>query len=120
MPPRLKRPKSHNKPHLAQRRAPQQEEEIAKRLGGRTTLASGALDQKGDVEVKNVVRLEAKTTQKKSFSVTREMVRKIEEAALGANALPVVEIEFLDDDGEPVSSVCVVPKYVLEMICGEW
>ncbi len=47
------------------------------------------------------------------------MVRKIEEAALPTNELPALVIEFLDGKGKPVAELCVVPKYVLEMI-GAW
>lgn len=103
----------------AQVRSASQEKEIANRLGGRATLASGALDQKGDVQVKGVLRVEAKTTSKQSFRVTRDMLRKIEQAALPNNELPAMEIEFLDGKGEAIGSVCVVPTYVLEMI-GAW
>ena len=113
----LKLPKTElGDKHKAIVRSPEQEKEIAQRVGGKKTPASGALNEKGDVRVKDVVRLEAKTTQKKSFSVTREMVDKIENAAIANNELPVMEVEFIDEDGKPVSSVCITPTYVVDMI----
>jgi Holliday junction resolvase len=101
---------------VAHHRSPKQERELAQRLGGKTTPASGALDIKGDVRIKSVARLECKTTANKSFSVTREMVRKIEEAALGAGEVPALVIEFLSQTGTPESSVAVVPVWVLDSL----
>lgn len=100
-------------------RSKHQEEGIAKRLGGRATLASGALSEKGDVRVRRAVRVEAKTTTKKSFSVNLDMLRKIENAALTSDEFPAMEIEFLRKDGKPIGAVAVVPVYVLEMM-GSW
>jgi len=95
------------------RRAPKQEKYLAKRLGGRTTIASGSKGEKGDVRVQGVVRIEAKTTKNKSFSVTRDMVRKIEEAALASDELPVIVIEFNDGNGKPEMELAIMPMYAL-------
>lgn len=96
-------------------RAPEQEEEWASRLDGRTTLASGSLPHdKGDV-VTGLLRVECKTTSKKSFSVTREMVDKITDQALSTSRIPAIVIEF-NDDGKPVMEVAVVPTWVLECL----
>lgn len=103
---------------VSHHRSRSQEKELAYRVGGKTTPASGALDVKGDVRVKGVMRIEAKTTQHKSFSLTREMLRKIEDAGLASGELPAMEIEF-HDKGKPVYRVAVVPVYVLEMM-GLW
>jgi len=105
--------------HPSIARSREQEEELALQVGGQKTLASGALDVKGDVRKKRVIRIEAKTTKNKSFSVTQEMVQKIEDAAFSANELPAIVVEFLNDKGSPQSKVAVVPVYVLEMI-GVW
>lgn len=93
-----------------------QEKELAKKLGGSVTLGSGNLEVKGDIRVAKVARIECKTTMNKSFSVTREMVRKIQTAAMGAGELPAIVVEFLDKKGKPVSSVAVVPTWVLDLI----
>jgi len=96
------------------RRSRKQEREIAGRLGGRTTAASGSKDEKGDVRVKGIMRIEAKTTKHKSFSVTLDMVRQIEEAALVSGEMPVIAIEFINSQGVPIKEVCVCPSYVLQ------
>jgi hypothetical protein len=98
------------------RRAPKQEAEIAKRVGGRLTPGSGSGAVKGDVRVKGVVRIECKTTKNKSFSVTLDMLEKIEEAAASGGELPVLIIEFIDDRGRKIKEVAVCPTYVLDSI----
>lgn len=98
------------------RRSSKQEKEIAERLGGRRTAASGSKDEKGDVRLKGVLRIEAKTTKHKSFSVTLDMIAQIEEAALSTGEMPVIAIEFNDGRGKKVKEVAVVPMYVLDLI----
>lgn len=98
------------------KRAPKQEQSLALRLKGLLTPASGSRDVKGDVRIKRVLRLEAKTTKNKSFSVTLEMVRKIEEAAASGAELPAIIVEFNDGFGRPICEVAVVPTYVLDEI----
>lgn len=98
------------------KRAPKQERETALRIGGRRTPASGALDVKGDVRVKNLVRIECKTTKNKSFSLTLEMVRKLEEAALSGNELPAFVIEFNDGFGRKLKELLVLPSYAIELL----
>lgn len=99
------------------RRAPKQEKELARRIEGRTTKASGSKEEKGDVRKPGVLRIEAKTTKYKSFSITIEMVEKIEQAALTCDELPCLVIEFNDGKGKRLKEVCVVPSYILDMIC---
>lgn len=99
----------------AYRRSPKQEKELAKRGKGKLVPGSGSSYQKGDVKKFNgILRIEAKTTERKSFSVTREMIHKVENAALPNDELPAIVIEFLDENGEPEHEVAVVPMYVLE------
>jgi Holliday junction resolvase len=96
-------------------RSPRQEREIAKRVGGAVTRGSGSGNEKGDVRVYRVCRIEAKTTKNKSFSVTREMVGKIENAAMCNGELPALVIEF-NEEGRKVCEVAVVPMWCLELI----
>jgi Holliday junction resolvase len=98
------------------KRAPKQERETALRLKGVLTPASGAKDVKGDVRVKRMVRIECKTTKHSSFSVTLDMVRKLEEAALATGEMPAFLIEF-NNNGKKVAELAVVPAYVLESLC---
>lgn len=101
----------------SQIRAKKQEREVAKRLQGRLTPASGAKEEKGDVRVRGVARIECKTTKHKSFSVTLEMAQKIEEAAISTGEMPILLIEFIDDTGKPLGELAVVPSYLLEELC---
>lgn len=117
MPPKIAVPKrKQGQLTASHKRAPKQEREIAAATGGKVTLGSGNLDVKGDIRVARVARIECKTTMNQSFPITREIVRKIQTAAIGAGELPAVIVEFLDRKGRPVSSIAVVPTWVLELI----
>lgn len=100
----------------SKRRAPKQELELASRLGGRTTAASGSKTEKGDVRLKGVLRVEAKCTRNKSFSVTLETFEKIEEAATGSAKpeIPAMHVEFLRPDGSPIKALAVIRADDLE------
>jgi len=97
------------------KRSKRQEKEIASRIGGRLVARSGAGDVKGDCRVRGVTRIEAKTTKNKSFSVTLEMIEKIEEAAASTGEMPIIVIEF-NKDGKPIKEVAVCPTWVLDSI----
>jgi len=96
------------------KRAVKQEKETAARFRGYCTPASGAKDIKGDVRVKGVARIECKTTKHKSFTVTLDMARKIEEAAMSAGEYPVLLVEFNDGNGVRLAELAVVPSYLLD------
>ena len=99
------------------RRSRKQEKSLAKRTGGKLVPGSGCSYQKGDIKKAfNVIRIEAKTTKHKSFSVTREMVRKIEDASLLNGEVPAIVVEFIDEQGRPQMEVAVVPTYALPKI----
>ena len=100
---------------LSHIRSKRQEKELAKRAKGRLTPRSGAGSIKGDVRVYKVARIEAKTTKHRSFSVTMEMLEKLENAALPADEVPIIVIEF-NDNGRKVGEVAVVPTYVLDRL----
>ena len=90
-----------------------QEKKTAQRLGGKVTVGSGNKHEKGDVRVKGLTRIEAKTTKNKSFSITKGMIEKIELACFGADEVPIMEIEV--DNGSPKPcSVYVIPKWALD------
>lgn len=96
------------------RRAPKQEKQTAERFRGFRVAASGAKDIKGDVRVKSIARIECKTTKNASFSVTLEMVRKIEEAAGQGGEAPVLLVEFNDGKGKRLAEVAIIPSYLLD------
>ena len=77
------------------------------------TRGSGNGNEKGDVRVSGVVRVEAKTTMKKSFSVTLDLIKKLETVALSHGEVPVMVVEFLDGNGNPIREVAVMPTWVL-------
>lgn len=110
----IKRDERHGNPSY--RRARKQEKQLAIRVGGRTTAASGSKAEKGDVRKKRVLRLEAKTTKNKSFSVTLEMIQKIEDAALQSDELPIILVEFNNGMGKKLKEVVICPSYVLDEI----
>lgn len=99
---------------VAARHAPKMERRIAQTVEGRLVKGSGCGWEKGDARKTGICRIEAKATERKSFSVTREMVEKIESAALGAGELPAIAIDFVDSRGNVTHSCYVVPKYAVE------
>lgn len=104
------------KHYTAQKRSAKQESELASRAGGKIVRGSGRGNEKGDVRVKGVVRIEAKTTSKASFSITSEMVSKIELAAVSAGEAPAIVVEFLNARGKPIHELAVVPMWVLDAL----
>jgi Holliday junction resolvase len=103
----------------AARRSPKQEKDIANRLGGKVVRGSGRGNEKGDVRLKGVLRIEAKTTSKDSFRVTKEMAEKIEMQAMSSGECPAIVVEFLDKNGKPEHELAVVPMWVLNSIANE-
>lgn len=104
------------KKYSAQRRSLGQEKELAKRTGGRAVRGSGRGNEKGDVRIEKVLRIEAKTTSKASFSVTLSMIEKIEMVAISSGECPAIVVEFLNEAGDPIHEVAVVPTWVLNAI----
>lgn len=100
----------------SKRRAPKSEKELADRVGGRVTVGSGNQREKGDVRITGTARIEAKCTRAKSFSVTREMWQKIEDASGsdGVDEVPVIFVEFLAPDGTPEHALYVVGQSDME------
>jgi hypothetical protein len=111
--PTLDRWSGDGKKSPAYRRSRKQEKETAKRLGGRTVIASGAKFRKGDAEVPGIARIECKATGADSFRVTKEMLDKIDNAAIGNDQIAIIEIEFVDQLGKPIDSVCVLRRSAL-------
>jgi hypothetical protein len=99
---------------VAHRRAPKQEKETATRIGGLVVRGSGCGYEKGDVRKKGVVRVECKTTTKKSFSVTRSDLVKIETEALSGGEIPAYCVEFIDAKGKKIGSYLIMPEWALE------
>jgi len=97
-------------------RSSSQEKMLAKRSGGKEVHRSGASNwDKGDVRgYRGRMTVEAKTTSRKSFSVTRDTMVKLEDAASSKSELPVLIIEWLDSVGSVEGELAVVPMWVLD------
>lgn len=102
-------------PRRRHRRTPRrvsnkQERRTAKEVRGELVKASGATDHdKGDVKAEDI-RVECKTTSKKSYRLQSEDLRK-HTAQTDIEQIPAFLIEFRDDEGRrPSEEYYVVPK----------
>ena len=99
----------------AHKRSGYQEKEVAERTNSRLVRGSGNQHVKGDCRKRGVARIECKTTSSKSFSVTLDMLDKLEAASRVSGERPVLVIEFLKN-GKPWRSVCIVDDSLLDEI----
>jgi nitrate reductase NapAB chaperone NapD len=114
--PFLNRGEQRAKQGKAYHRAPKQEKDTAKRLGGATIRGSGKGFKKGDVCVKGLARVECKNTQAASFSITQAMIKTIREASLANGEIPYISVDFLDKAGKLDFSVAVIEAKALEAL----
>lgn len=90
--------------------APKKEKKLAIRVGGRTTTGSGNKLEKGDVRKVGITRMEHKTTVRKSFSITRDMIDKIVKAGLACDEIPVIVVEFINETtGKSEGEIACLP-----------
>jgi len=88
----------------------------AKEFGGRVTPRSGgAWSFPGDVKTEEFL-IDSKTTEKKSYSITADVWRKLYSQALTSQRLPLLSIQLLNDDIE----VVVLDKNDFISILEEW
>ena len=93
-------------------RAKIQEAGIAKRIGGRITPGSGSGDEKGDVRLKGFVRVEAKTTKNASFSITADILKKLDDATFGSGEVPILQVELCLGKYK----IVVMPDWALDLV----
>ena len=117
--PMLERMRRKTLTSTAYKHSSKQEKRVAKKVGGFRTPASGAKRVKGDVRVTGIARIECKATQNKSFSVTREMLTKIEDAAAATGEIPILQVEFLDKNGKIDGTFAVVPVHIIERLVSD-
>jgi hypothetical protein len=80
------------------------ETRLAKKIGGRQTPGSGNIQgAKGDIKAGQFL-IEAKSTQNESYSLTREVLCKIEAEAGRTAKYPALAVSFITGDGRPKSS----------------
>lgn len=105
----------------SKRHAPRHEKSLAQALGANLTRGSGNQTEKGDARIKGVLRLEAKCTRRKSFSVTRDMVDKIEDAAASCPGMeiPAMHIEFLSPSGAREKGLYLLREEDVENLIAE-
>lgn len=105
----------------SKRHAPRHEKSLARALGATLTRGSGNQAEKGDARIKGVLRVEAKCTRNKSFSVTRDMFGKIEDAAATCadGEIPAMHIEFLTADGQREKGLYVLREEDVETLIAE-
>lgn len=88
----------------------QQEKQAAADIGGRTMAASGAtrLGGGGDVRILGRTRLECKFTEKSSYALKYEELKKIRRQAMKALENPVFQFAFRHTTGR-LRSYAVIP-----------
>ncbi|MET0465359.1 MAG: hypothetical protein ABW007_19515 [Chitinophagaceae bacterium] len=99
--------------------APKQERRLAKKLGASLTKASGAQSEKGDIRQRGIYRIECKSTENKSYSLTRETYHKIASAAASANEIPCMTVDFLNENGGVQESLAIISVENLKSILKE-
>lgn len=78
------------------------EKKLAKRLGGKQQIGSGALEHaKGDVELE-LFLVESKSSVNNSIAVRHEWLAKIAQEALNKNKQPALALTFCSGNGTPV------------------
>lgn len=105
-------PKRLAGPSPAHNRSKLQERETARRLGGVVVKGSGSGDERGDVRLRGLIRLEAKTTSRKSFSVTPDILDKLDNAVFGSGEIPIIQVEL--ECGK--RRVIIMPDWALELV----
>jgi len=117
MPPVIRNPKrlGGNTTNDNQRKGRAHEARAVKALGRAATPASkvravrgsGAGREKGDVRGVGLFRLECKTTKNRSYSLTRDMIEKVEASVTaGSTEIPYMEIVVDDQSHDP--KTCLV------------
>lgn len=92
------------------------EKNLAKRLGGRQTPASGAVDgAKGDIVLPNSL-CEAKSTIKDSIGIQYGWLNKISGEALSQNRFPLLSVVFTTENGNPKprGSWVMIPEHIFK------
>lgn len=104
--------KDRNYQHLAQARSGLQEADIVKKLNAVLVRGSGRGHDKGDVKVPDILRVECKNTEKQSFVITREMLKKMKDMCEGQE-VGFIAVDFIDKDSMTVDQFVVTPFDVM-------
>jgi len=97
------------------------ERRTGKRIGGRSTVASGSVDtDKGDIDAGNFL-IECKSTIKDSINVKLSYLAKIRGEALSNDRLPAFAITFTRGNGDPRAGGkwVAIPEHIFKEYFGE-
>lgn len=97
---------------ITKRKTQKREREIASEIGGRAVPASGAfLGSPGDV--KNDAWLyEVKQTEKKSYSLSLKVLRKMTQEAFSVDRKPILLVSF--EEGVARDEFVVLPRRIFD------
>lgn len=78
------------------------EKRLAKNLGGRARIASGAFEgAKGDIDLGSIL-LEAKSTTRSSIALKFDWLAKISHEARSEGKTPALSVSYVNDDGSEI------------------
>lgn len=105
-----------NEAKKRRRKSQQQEKQIAKELGGQVVPGSGAFPgMKSDVVADEYgFRIEAKYTDNKSYSVTRQVIEKIRREALASGNNWLLQVDI--NGGGPPRRLAILDYHVLRQM----
>lgn len=97
------------------------ENRTCKRLHGKQTPGSGALDGAKSDMVVGGFRIESKATTNKSMSLKYDWLKKISQEAAQCGQVPALTVQFVAADGRPVTSgsYVMIPEWVFRELLGE-
>ena len=89
------------------------EKDLARKMGGKQTPASGASGMKGDIHLESFM-IECKSTSTDTLSIKREWLLKVAREALSAGKTPALALTFTDDDGKTkqMGDWVAIPQYL--------
>lgn len=99
--------------HLAQSRSGLQEKNLVDKLNAVLVRGSGRGKDKGDVKIKDILKVECKNTKKIGFTITSEMLDKMRQMC-NVNEVGFMQIDFIDADSFTIDQCVITDMSVLE------
>lgn len=85
-----------------------QEQEVMKKIGGRRQPASGAFRDKGDGRLCNHLRMEAKFTRAKQFTLKQSTISKLR-TECSDTEYPLIVLDFKNREGRTYDRLAILP-----------
>lgn len=98
------------KPTNAREYSYKQEQTFAKEVGARATGGSGRFDTKGDSRLKGVARFDNKATQKASYSIKLQDLKKLEQQCFLTGEEAIFQVDFLSESCKVKGSYVIITK----------